>query len=522
MQTVMLRPTDDAPTPSSFTATEKFETVMQAHRALGHLNLRGMQDQVRNGTLALPYSIVQELMKSKALGCNDCPHGKATHSKPTKNTTRVKEIPAPVQDVRHNAPERGYIPEDEGELSDFDGHLPFSEEKVALKEIDKDDVFTNTTPTAPDTVEISKVHVDTWGPLPASFKHRFKHLIGFVVYPGGFCLLQGLHHLDAHSLATSIDSFLTLAAKFGNHIHFFVSDNWKGFVSHEVRSMLDKHGVQHQRSAPHVQEQNSPVERKWRYLHEGSLVSLAQSGLGSHMWYYAMTYQNYTKNRDGKDSFYTKFFGLKVVRPPRAPFGCLAYPLEPKTQRAHKMSSKVRTCIFLGYSSVHKLCYILLDLKTKEIIYRRSSDTTVIPDTFPAKSSHRMAPLLDQNLAYRPLHLDEVDGEENKTKPAIAAEESKEAPARREGLRANPAQVTPPSTSHEYEAQLRTDKSSDQALVTQIPKENHWTKAHRQGHWTEAHKPNNDQANIALEIDNEPDPTSYKEEIGRASCRERV
>ena len=58
------------------------------------------------------------------------------------------------------------------------------------------------------------------------------------------------------------------------------------------------------------------------------------------MWFFAMTYQNHTKNRDGKDSFYTKFFGIKVIRPPRAPFGSLAYPLEPKTQRAHKMSSK--------------------------------------------------------------------------------------------------------------------------------------------------------------------------------------
>ena len=384
--------------------------------------------------------------------------------------------------------------------------------KVALKEIDKDDVFTTTTVTTPAKIEILKVHVDTWGPLTASFKHRFKHLLGFVIYPGGFCLLQGLHHLDAHSLASAIDSFLTLAAKFGNHIHFFVSDNWKGFVSHEVRSMLDKHGVQHQRSAPHVQEQNSPVERKWRYLHEGSLVSLAQSGLGSHMWFYAMTYQNYTKNRDGSDNPYTKFFGMKSVRPPRAPFGCLAYPLEPKSQRANKMSSKVRTCIFLGYSSIHKLCYILLDLKTKEVIYRRSADTTMIPDSFPAKSSYRMAPLLDRNLAYRPLDSEQTEDEEE----AINGEQddsmdkTKEAPARREGLRANPTRTTPASTSHEYEAQLKNDRVTDQAHVTQASKENHWTEAHKHG---------NEQANVALEIDNEPDPTSYKEAMNQKARR---
>ena len=139
MQTVILRPEDDTSPPSCFTLTEKFSTVMQAHRALGHLNLRGMQNQVRNGSLTLPYPVLQELMKSKTLSCNDCPHGKAVHSKPVTNTTQVKEIPPPVRDVRHNAPERGYTREDEGDRSDMDGHLPFSEEKVALEEIDKDD-----------------------------------------------------------------------------------------------------------------------------------------------------------------------------------------------------------------------------------------------------------------------------------------------------------------------------------------------------------------------------------------------
>jgi hypothetical protein len=175
------------------------------------------------------------------------------------------------------------------------------------------------------------------------------------------------------------------------------------------------------------------------------------------------------------------------------------------------MSSKVRTCVFLGYSTVHKLCYTLLDLKTKEIVFRRSTDTTMIPDTFPGKSSYRMAPLLDQNLAYQPPDVDQTEIEEEETRLQAIAGKSKEAPARREGLRTNPPRTTPSSTSHEYEAQLRNDQSVDHAHVTQLPKEDHWAKAHLQGHWTEALKKGTEQANVALEIDNEPDPDSHKE-----------
>ena len=146
-------------------------------------------------------------------------------------------------------------------------------------------------------------------------------------------------------------------------------------------------------------------------------------------------------------SCFEQFFGMGPRVPPRQPSGCLAYPLEPKgtPRRSHKLASKVRTCIFIGYSSAHKDTYILLDLHSKEVIYRRAQNTTVIPDTFPAKHKLDTAQLSQIDMF---AELQEESEEEDLMKKVTFGLSNQQLPVKRR-LRTNPQQTTPSTTLHD-------------------------------------------------------------------------
>ncbi|KAI4376250.1 hypothetical protein MLD38_014035 [Melastoma candidum] len=130
-----------------------------------------------------------------------------------------------------------------------------------------------------------------------------------------------------------------------------------------MRSFLTEHGISVRISCPYIPPQNGVAERRHQHLVTLARTSLLQSHLQTSFWTDAVCTVNHVINRLPLSSInYATLFSLINGHTPDysllRPFGCLCFPYTGYLTR-HKLSVKVVSCVFLGYSDSHKgyRCY---------------------------------------------------------------------------------------------------------------------------------------------------------------------
>ena len=194
----------------------------------------------------------------------------------------------------------------------------------------------------------------------------------------------------------------------GQKLKALRSDNGGEYTSIEFEKYLKTEGVRHELTVPKTPEQNGVSERMNRTLVESVRSMLSDAKLPHSYWAEALSTAAYVRNRSPTKAVQdmTPFEALTGEKPDvkhlRA-FGCTAYAHVAKDER-HKLDSKTRKCIFLGYGTETK-GYRLYEPKRAKVFYSRDV-------VFNESSRHEVERELD-NQEESHVELDYEDGEDN-------------------------------------------------------------------------------------------------------------
>ncbi|KAI0489219.1 hypothetical protein KFK09_029061 [Dendrobium nobile] len=228
----------------------------------------------------------------------------------------------------------------------------------------------NTNSTSSTSI-FSLIHSDVWGPAPAQSFNGFNY---FVIFIDDFSKFTWLYLMRSkNETFLKFSQFCALIKnQFNATPKIFRSDGGGEFNSTQFTTFLSTHGIAHQLSCPHTPEQNGTAERKNMHLLETTRALLHTSHLPSKFWAEAeaVSTANYLINRLPSKAIAQRIpYQLLHNKNPSydhlRTFGCLCFPwLRPYSQ--DKLSPRLQSCIFLGYSSQHK-GYRCLDLLTNKI-----------------------------------------------------------------------------------------------------------------------------------------------------------
>lgn len=159
---------------------------------------------------------------------------------------------------------------------------------------------------------------------------------------------------------------------FDTNIKTLYSDNGGEYIS--LATFLATNGISHKTTPPHTPEHNGFSERRHLHIVETGLALLTHASLPTVYWPHAFATAVYLINRMPTPSLslsspYEKIFGFAPNYSKLRVFGCLCYPwLRPYT--SHKLESRSKPCIFLGYSLTQS-AYYCLDPSTSKIYVSR-------------------------------------------------------------------------------------------------------------------------------------------------------
>lgn len=212
---------------------------------------------------------------------------------------------------------------------------------------------------------------DVWGPAPFVSIDGYRY---YVIFYDHYSKYSWLYFLKQKSDVLPIFiQFRTLVEKyFGLPIKNFQSD-WGGEFQ-SLTSYLRQNGITQRVSCPYTPEQNGCAERKHRHVVELGRSLLNHAAVPYEYWTYAFSAAMYTINRlpssmlNGKTPYEALFKELPNYDEMRV-FGSLCYPwLKPYSP--HKLAPKSSSCVFLGYSKLHK-GYTCLDFSSGKIFISR-------------------------------------------------------------------------------------------------------------------------------------------------------
>src|SRR4051812_39401699 len=137
------------------------------------------------------------------------------------------------------------------------------------------------------------------------------------------------------------------------------SDHGGEFENHFFENYCDKHGIEHNFSAPRTPQQNGVVERKNRVLEELARTMLNESNLPKYFWADAISTACYVLNRIIIRPILNKTpYELLKGRKPNVShlhvFGCKCFVLNNGKDNLGKFDAKADEGIFLGYSQSSK------------------------------------------------------------------------------------------------------------------------------------------------------------------------
>lgn len=205
----------------------------------------------------------------------------------------------------------------------------------------------NKNPRVRSSVPLQLVHTDLAGPIDPMSSDGFRYAISFT---DDYSSANFVYFMKNKSDAvTAMEKFLADSAPFGR-VKCLRSDNGTEYMSKEFQSLLRKHQIKHETSAPYSPHQNGTAERHWRTLFEMGRCQLLQSGLSKEMWPYAVLSATYIRNRCYNERLGKTPYQALTNRKPNLSnmrvFGseCFAY-----TQNNKKLDARCKKGVFVGY-----------------------------------------------------------------------------------------------------------------------------------------------------------------------------
>ena len=202
------------------------------------------------------------------------------------------------------------------------------------------------------------LHMDLFG--PSRTKSLGGNYYGFVIVDdySRFTWTIFLHSKD--ETFPAFKSFAKLSQnKMDSKIVTIRSDHGGEFQNHLFDKYCDKHGIEHNFSAPRTPQQNGVVERKNRVLEELARTMLNEGGLPKYFWADAISTACYVLNRILIRPILNKTpYELLKGRKPNLShlhvFGCKCFVLNNGKENLGKFDAKADEGIFLGYSQSSK------------------------------------------------------------------------------------------------------------------------------------------------------------------------
>ena len=169
------------------------------------------------------------------------------------------------------------------------------------------------------------------------------------------------------------------------------SDNEGEYTS--LAHFLSTNGISHLTTPPHTPEHNDFSERRHLHLVETGLALLFHASLPLIYWSHAFATAVYLINHMptptlNLSSPYELIFGTSLNYSKLRTFGCLCYPwLKPYT--SHKLDSRSKPCVFLGYFLTQS-AYYCLDPSSSKIYVSRHVKS--VESSFPFTSLSNQSP----------------------------------------------------------------------------------------------------------------------------------
>ena len=191
------------------------------------------------------------------------------------------------------------------------------------------------------------VHTDLAGPIGPTSREGFRYAIIFTDDYSGVAFVYFLKAKSDTMEAT--ERFLADSAPFGK-VKCLRSDNGSEYTSEAFKSLLKRHCIRHDTSAPYSPHQNGTAERFWRTLFEMARCLLIQANLSKEFWPYAVQAAAYIRNRCYNNRIqqtpYFAFSGRKPNVANMRVFGAECYAYK---QEKSKLDSRCTKGIFFGY-----------------------------------------------------------------------------------------------------------------------------------------------------------------------------
>jgi histone deacetylase 1/2 len=229
------------------------------------------------------------------------------------------------------------------------------------------------------------VFSDVWGPAPTSIGHH-NYYVSFIDDHSKFTWIYMLRHKS--EVFQCFHNFQSLAERqFGRKI-LAVQTDWGGEYQ-ALNSFFKRIGISHQVSYPHAHQQNGSAERKHRHIVKMGLTLLAHASLPLKFWDEAVTTVVFLINRLPSkvihdQTLFERLFGQKPNYTFLCAFGCAVWPnLRPYNTR--KLQFRLKQCVFIGYSTLHK-GYKCLDPKDGHVYVSR--DVVFDEHVFPFAKLH--------------------------------------------------------------------------------------------------------------------------------------
>lgn len=227
------------------------------------------------------------------------------------------------------------------------------------------------------------IHTDLAGPIDPVAKDGFRYAMIFVDDYSGCSFTYFLKEKSDAPKAT--ERFLADTNPYGKvktfnfHADVFPageterlrSDNGGEYISNEFKSLLTRHGIKHELSAPHSPHQNGTAERNWRTLFDMARALLIESGLPKYLWTYALMTATHIRNRCYvqriKTTPYEMITGIKPNLSKLHIFGTLCYPFITGTK---KLDPRCKRGYFIGYDR-ESPAYLVYYPETRTVMKHR-------------------------------------------------------------------------------------------------------------------------------------------------------
>lgn len=213
------------------------------------------------------------------------------------------------------------------------------------------------------------IHSDLCGPMPIKSIGGAKYFLTFTDDYSKKVTVYCLHSKD--EVTKYVQKYIAMVERETDRkVKRFRSDNGLEYCNKVLKQMFDEMGIKHERTNVDTPQMNGIAERINRTLLDLVRAMLKNAELPERFWAEAIVTACYIKNRvihsfvnDIPESIWT---GNKPSVKHLKVYGCLAYAHITKQGR-HKLDSRGKECIFVGYSNQTK-GYRLWDPIKRDII----------------------------------------------------------------------------------------------------------------------------------------------------------